>query len=34
VIDGNTVTRAVRTAGIGIFSIADGAVAEDRKYSN
>jgi polygalacturonase len=29
VIDGNTVTRAVRTAGIGIFSVRDGAVAED-----
>jgi polygalacturonase len=29
VIEGNTVSRAVNTAGIGIFSIGDNAVAED-----
>jgi polygalacturonase len=29
VIEGNTVTRAVKTAGIGIFSIGDNAIAED-----
>jgi hypothetical protein len=29
VIDGNTVSRAVRTAGIGIFSVGDNAIAED-----
>jgi Pectate lyase superfamily protein len=29
VIEGNTVSRAVRTAGIGIFTIGDNAVAED-----
>ena len=29
VIEGNTVRRAVRTAGIGIFSVGDNAIAED-----
>jgi hypothetical protein len=29
VIDGNTVSRAVKTAGIGIFTIGDNALAED-----
>jgi polygalacturonase len=29
VIDGNTISRAVRTAGIGIFTIGDNAIAED-----
>lgn len=29
VIDGNTVSRAVQTAGIGIFTIGDNAIAED-----
>ena len=29
VIEGNTVSRAVKTAGIGIFSIGDNAIAED-----
>jgi Pectate lyase superfamily protein len=29
VIEGNTVSRAVKTAGIGIFSVGDNAVAED-----
>jgi Pectate lyase superfamily protein len=28
-VEGNSVTRAYRTAGIGIFTIADGAIAED-----
>jgi hypothetical protein len=34
VIDGNTVTRAVRSAGIGIFTVGDNAVAEDFQISN
>jgi Pectate lyase superfamily protein len=34
VIDRNTVKRAVKTAGIGIFTIADGAIAEDYQITN
>lgn len=33
-IEGNTVKRPVKTAGIGIFTITDGAVAEDFEITN
>ncbi len=34
VIDGNVVRRAVKTAGIGVFTVGGGAVAEDFKIVN
>jgi polygalacturonase len=34
VIDRNTVRRAVATAGIGIFTVGDGAIAEDYQITN
>jgi hypothetical protein len=33
-IEGNTVRRAVATAGIGIFTVGDGAIAEDYQITN
>lgn len=33
-IEGNTINRAVKTAGIGIFTVGDGAVAEDYRIIN
>jgi Pectate lyase superfamily protein len=33
-IDGNVVTRAVKTAGIGIFTVGENAIAEDYKIVN
>jgi Endopolygalacturonase len=34
VIDGNSVNRAVKTAGIGIFTVGDNAIAEDYQIVN